>query len=458
MTPWLKQNSQTADLLEVLSSAEVLLGQPAALFSRTVAVRTQGKWYNHVTKFALLPKEEAVPQHPEVDLGEVFLLDGVLDLQEPLTRDDLRKFLTVWRERVGAPQGFELDDGIGLSRDSPEPPLRPFPRWTGSLNEATDDRGNWSFPAGPFIDPSHDLFAPDVPTLTAYWLGDPALKEQRYVRHDYLFELEDRRGRIAGLEAEGNSLTVTTEGVSMEELQCGASITTHSGLEIQYLQPVIDGRAGFIFDYPVRDLDVWLMLPAGHGLDNYRESPSHASWGRGKAIYNRPPPLSDAHLRDLSQALDGGEDSHTEFKPFIRLRPRDAKATELLETTSAFSNGQGGLILLGVTDYGEPVGPKGILQKAYGQECKRDLECQKVQYEKDLLRLFNEGLIPPVAPEFRWYEVAHEPVLQISIHRAPSPTYLIESGEVFRRVGATNKKLRPADEFGADTQSPWGNL
>jgi hypothetical protein len=456
MPPWLNQNSQVSDLLEVLNSAGALLGQPAALFSRTVAVRAQGKWYNHVTRVALLPTKEAIQPHPEIDLGEVFLLDGVLDLGEPLSRDDLRKFLTSWRERVGAPQGFELDDGIGLSRESSEPPLTLFPRWTGRLGEAADGLGNWSFPPGPFIDLSHDLFAPDVQTLTAYWIGDPALKEQRYVRHDYLFELEDRRGRISGFEADGNSLTVLTEGVSDEDLQCGASVTTHTGLEIQYLQPVIDGHALFRFDYPVKDLDVWLMLPTGHGLDNYVESPAHASWGSGNAIYNRPPALSDVHLRDLSETLGRGEDGHTEFKPFIKLRPRDNKAKELLESASAFSNAEGGVILLGVTDYGEPVGSKGVLQRVYGQECRRDMECQKRQYEKDLVRLFNEGLIPPVAPEFRWYEVALESVLQITIHRTPDLTSLIESGEMFRRVGATNKKLRPSDEIGVEGPPPWG--
>jgi predicted HTH transcriptional regulator len=52
--------------------------------------------------------------------------------------------------------------------------------------------------------------------------------------------------------------------------------------------------------------------------------------------------------------IEGGEGQRVEFKPYVKLAPRDPKSIELVITACAFANSVGGSLLIGVTDQGCP--------------------------------------------------------------------------------------------------------
>jgi len=190
-------------------------------------------------------------------------------------------------------------------------------------------------------------------------------------------------------------------------------------------------------------LDLWVTLDGGYPLDHYHESPQRASWGADQSLFNLPP-RGSPELLPIGQALASGESDVLEFKPYIRFRPRDTKADELLETASAFSNTIGGDIYIGVNDYGEPQGIERDLARDYGKKYRGSPKRLQGSYERDLKKIIIEGLTPTIRPEFKWHDIAHRLILQVRVSKSPVPVSLL-SGDAFRRVGATNRKLRPSD-------------
>jgi hypothetical protein len=50
-----------------------------------------------------------------------------------------------------------------------------------------------------------------------------------------------------------------------------------------------------------------------------------------------------------------------------------------------------------------------------------------------------------VSVTFEWRSIALADVLLVRVEPSPTLTSLIQGGDMFRRVGATNRKLRPGD-------------
>jgi predicted HTH transcriptional regulator len=199
----------------------------------------------------------------------------------------------------------------------------------------------------------------------------------------------------------------------------------------------------FPTDAAVQSLDVWLMLEDGDVLDRYSETLTDASWGRENSVYNGPA-SSDPHVSDLLAVLECGESHSVEFKPYIDLSRRDRKAQELVETVCAFANASGGKLLIGVTDYGEPERVDAEWRKAYGRKCGDNLECLQATYAADIRRLLRES-VSEVSVSFECHQLAFRQILVVHVQPATELVYLLGPGDIFRRVGATNRKVRPID-------------
>ena len=63
--------------------------------------------------------------------------------------------------------------------------------------------------------------------------------------------------------------------------------------------------------------------------------------------------------------------------------------------------------------------------------------------------LLREKLAPEVSLSFEWHQIALHEILEVRVGASNSLVSLIESGEIFRRVGATNRKIRPDDAIAA---------
>jgi len=362
-----------------------------------------------------------------------------------LTVEAFQGAITGWRERIGAAPRNQFQDPVSVDRESSRPPAVPYPEWTCRLHELVFNTPSSAHPSGPFLDPEHRIFAPDVERLTAKWLGESFWASRSSLTFEYRLRIQDRRARIVDLTAEGNGVTVTVDAMTSEPLYCGALVKTFTGNEQTYFEPVVESKAHFEFGGSVQDLSIWVMLADGQPLDSYEETPHRATWGADRALFNRPRSLDVGSRTALDAALVTGETEEIEFKPFIRLNPWDYKADELLETVCAFSNAGGGTLFLGVSDYADPMGIDVHLQKAYGERCAGNADCLKESYAKDVKKLFQEGLIPAVIPEFEWHELAYRWILAVLVQPSDAHVCLSRTGDVFERVGATNRKVRTID-------------
>ena len=440
----LRSSGPLADVVATLNAFPDVVGERAQLRTRTVAFFQNEKWWNHATTTVL---EAATEQGaaPVLRLRDLALVEAVQPLDGNLTRDLFEAHLTAWREQLKALPRFTFQEPVQVDRDFSGPSKAQYPQWASRLHEMVLGATGHTLPAGPFLAGERGVFAPDAPSLTAHWLGESFWKSRTSPAYEYRLRIEDRRARISSLVADDDGLTVTVDGICHEPLYCGASIKTLAGNERLLVEPVVSSRARLEFGESVQDLSIWVMLADGQSLDGYSESPHWASWGARRALYNRPR-AEGVERTPLDVALAGGETETVEFKPYIRLSPhRDSKADELLETVSAFANAGGGTLFLGVTDYAEPIGIDADLRKAYGQRCSGDPTCLRESYIKDLKKLLNEGLKPAVIPEFSWYDPAQRWVLAAVVQGSGVAVSLIANGDVFARVGATNRKLRPAD-------------
>lgn len=159
-------------------------------------------------------------------------------------------------------------------------------------------------------------------------------------------------------------------------------------------------------------------------------------------MYNGPAMMT-RHWPAAVALIDGGEGQRVEFKPYVKLSPRDPKSIELVITACAFANSVGGSLLIGVTDHGLPKGVNGGWMKAYGGECRSDVDCLRNAYARDVRQLLREKLVPEISLSFEWHQVALNEILEVRVAPADGLVSLVESGEIFKRVGATNRKMRP---------------
>lgn len=193
--------------------------------------------------------------------------------------------------------------------------------------------------------------------------------------------------------------------------------------------------------FTAENLEVWIILPDGYMLDHCEETPHRSTWGPVGSLLNAP---NKTNLQAIGAALAGGENDSVEFKPYIKVRPRDKKAYEILRAVSGFANMRGGDLYIGVNDAAEAEGIETDLNRDYGEQ-NRDLEMRQAAYEKDLRKLINERTSPTLPIEFHWHDIAHHAILQVRIPQSPIPVHISEAGEMYRRAGATNKKWRAVD-------------
>jgi hypothetical protein len=453
MTPKPPQQSSFSEVSGLLSQHSELGLAPASLRIRTVATRTANKWYNFASSVTLVDDSHRLERVVELR-NDVMLVETSLPLNGPLHEDDLRRGLSHWRELLATEHGFQFNSTVYLYRHYTDLRDGARPRWCADLTENLQDRPSYQAPSGPFLSKSEQLFAPDLARLASMWLGESRWLQQTTLAHAYSLTIPDRRAELVSLEAEADHLSVTIRRLCSDALNCCVTAESFAGSSRTFIEEISDTKVGFRLPFAVQGLQVWLTLEDGYPLDHYNESPRSASWGNERSLYNAPA-RETAHLSAISQALAGGETSTVEFKPYIRLRRRDKKADEVLEAICAFANAAGGDIYLGVTDYGEPVGIENELHHEYDKDHSGDLQRVQDAYVRDIRKLLNEGLLPAAMPEVQWHDIAHRLILQVRVQPSQQPSSLISTGEVFRRVGATNRKVRPIDLTapGADPMS-----
>ncbi len=138
---------------------------------------------------------------------------------------------------------------------------------------------------------------------------------------------------------------------------------------------------------------------------------------------------------DVRQAIELGEDNHTEFKPGTR---DDTAKGEIAESAIAFANREGGIVLLDVDDNGVVVGAHGG------------------GLEEVVMQSLRDRCDPPIEPGIVRVTIDDKPVYVVAIRESERKPHMMRgNGVVYVRVGSTD---RPAtrgefEEFFSDHHS-----
>ena len=121
----------------------------------------------------------------------------------------------------------------------------------------------------------------------------------------------------------------------------------------------------------------------------------------------------------VQQLIDQGEDAYVEYKP----GRRDDKAkTEIAESAIAFSNKNGGIILVGVDDNGK-------IEGAFGDG-----------WEDSITQSLRDRCEPPIEPTVRRVVLEDKPVYVLLVPESDNKPHLLKgTGVVYIRVAGTDK-------------------
>ncbi|MDM8527683.1 putative DNA binding domain-containing protein [Anaerolineales bacterium HSG24] len=121
-------------------------------------------------------------------------------------------------------------------------------------------------------------------------------------------------------------------------------------------------------------------------------------------------------LEEVKEIIQKGENSSVEFKS------ADVRKESLAKEMVAFSNGQGGLILLGVED-------DGTISGLLGSQ----------NYEEWVMNLARNNVIPSVQVEFQNYSIEGKRIGFIDVPRGKDKPYQTLQTKYLIRVGTTNR-------------------
>lgn len=444
------RNTTLSELAKVISNCTELGYDKAALRIRTVAVKADGKWSNFGTQASLIEPEQLKDDVTKIR-EDVALVESWAS-SRGLTGDSLQQVVAGWRRLLGSQEYFPFQGQVSLYREHSLPNPMVWPGWRTELYEQIPNAASIPLPDGPFLNREKDIFAQDMTRLAVGYLDASNFSARQ---NEYRVWIPDRRVRITGLTANDNELAIKIERKTSEPLFFCVTALSFSNKIFEKALPLEGLESKMRLPFSAQSVTIWVSLADGYPLDHYEETPHRASWGAEESLFNASRSRS-VQLVPIEKALASGENESIEFKPYIRLKQRNSKADEILETLSAFSNASGGDLCMGVNDYGEPVGCDIELIKDYGEECRDVLQCRQDAYVRDFKKLIAAGLRPILSPEFHWHDFGNTWILQVRISKAETPVGLIATSEVYRRVSATNRKLRPWDELVKDSEPSSG--
>jgi len=380
-------------------------------------------------------------------------LDWSAPVENELTTYEFTARLMRWRTALKMSSSVTFQERVDLRRNSSDFRSDAWPHWSTQLHEQGGQHLGGPLPDGPFFDPKDRIFGQDIPWLAAQFLGEPRFSGQHNAPNEYVIRIPDRRARISRLDVESNTLHVEVENPAQCTLYSSVFATSFAGEAFRDAPCFQNNRVDIELPFTVENLELWIILEDGYLIDRYEETPHRSTWGAARSLFNAP---RKARLHAIGVALAGGENDSVEFKPYIKLQPRDKKAYEILRAVSGFANVGGGDLYIGVNDATEPVGIETDLNRDYGEQ-NRDLGTQRTAYEKAVRKLINEGTTPTLPIEFHWHDFAHHAILQIRIPQSTVPVHIVETGEIYRRAGGNNKKWRPVDALASAESKPKGS-
>jgi predicted HTH transcriptional regulator len=127
---------------------------------------------------------------------------------------------------------------------------------------------------------------------------------------------------------------------------------------------------------------------------------------------------------DIIDLIRQPENSQLQFKENVY----DSK--KLAEELVAFSNAEGGRLLIGIADNGELIG----------------LNNDDIQRLNQLIsNTCNENIKPPIYPLVEFYQIDENKVLSVSVRKGTQKPYCTSSGIYYTKSGADKRKVSPEE-------------
>lgn len=173
-------------------------------------------------------------------------------------------------------------------------------------------------------------------------------------------------------------------------------------------------------------LEMWLINNSGMVYDYISSSARHC----------RYKVMSDERQYNtlVERDIEAGEGFHIEYKKYIDLTKGDSKENEIVHTVCAFSNSNGGRLIIGVADDLTLTGISGYVRKTY----KAPISEALASYRKDLNSLLYEGLTTTNCFEVKTIQIRTKYLAVIDVSGGHQWNFVRNTDIPYLRKGASN--------------------
>jgi hypothetical protein len=241
-------------------------------------------------------------------------------------------------------------------------------------------------------------------------------------RGELWIEVNDKRGAIR-LEPTRLSIAGRTEDLCLVgQINDGDSVKLMNDETT-----ALDGKS-------IANIELWLLTRSNEIID-YRSS---TEW----PYRYETDPDSAAHGETLKHLIHRGESELCEFKKYIDLTENaNEKSAEIEKAVCAFSNLNGGRLLIGVDNEGEVIGLESQLLRDY----RCELEKASTLYERAIRSRLREILRDNQCFSTEIVTLYAKTVVVITVTRASETNFLLNSNQAYIRRGATDAKMSPIE-------------
>ena len=283
-----------------------------------------------------------------------------------------------------------------------------YPEWpTKYITFQVEDTRRANLPSDALLKKSIPLYPDGVEAVRDFFklnirgsFGDPGT---------FAIVVPDYRARIKELKIALTKIRVAVEAPHISKDKLAIKIFSKSGPEsIQSPDLFLeDETVEFDLEFQPDEVLAYLFSIVDDNKIDFKEYMISRMREEG-VTFERPE-------EEIKELIQGGEGPKIEFKVDLEREHKD----EFLETVIAFSNTNGGLIMLGINDNGQLKGYKGD--------------------EDSILRMIHDSCEPSIDPQFKGYTIDGFPVLIVEIQPGNNKPYLLKSrGVAYVRHGSND--------------------
>lgn len=398
-------------ILEEIDAQKESYGQ---VLIASAIIKQDSSWHNVLTKIIPLYHADDANQVRKLDYENFAIIENVISIEE------LKSFINSLSE--SSPSNLSLNGyDIKISKGSFS---------NGYQYDSGDDNYNigWFYKrfqfsssttynrVGPLISPKLPLFV-DSHDAISNCLGVNVSSSSDF---GILICLPNYNARIKEVKIGPTELSVTIETRAMSTDDFYAKCYCESGTKIKQVDISFSGLIGRVF-IGFRPEMAYVVLASKSKNEMLDKRQFHASWRLPKDV------IIDIPEFEIKQLIEQGESNTLEFKR--QIESRTGEVNGFAETIAAFSNTNGGIILLGVDDD----------TTVYGLSEKDS--------EERIRGIVRSHCIPEPKFECKKRSIGEKEILLIKVEEGSDRPYTVWQKGVYIRAGSS---VRIAERYELD--------